>query len=242
MRSDEAFVSRALVAFFGGPSSALACDGENPPDLYLTFSDSRVGVEVTRLSQFTIEPDGSLGNRATEDSFGLRLLNDLNATVGPSLPSNIGLLVGVKMPVPKASKFKKKLTAWVSQIAASPMLGEQYEKVIENSKATVSVVPERSTGKKIAGFVANSNSSADILANARLVLEDRIRTKNELCTSLSKPVWLALLNDYWLADADTYALAAKQIAVEHCFERIFLVFENATVTELAIGHNPVVII
>lgn len=235
MRPDEAFVSRALVAFFGGPSSVSASDGEDPPDLYLTFSESRVGVEVTRLSQFTFEPDGTLGNRATQDSFGMRLLEDLNATVGPSLPTDIGLLVGMEVPVPNAAKFRKKLVAWVSQIAAAPVLGEQHETTIENSKATVSVVPERSTGKKIAGFVANNNSSADILANARLVLENRIRTKSDLCTPLAKPVWLALLNDYWLADADTYALAARQIATTHCFERIFLVLENATVTEIPVG-------
>lgn len=235
MRPDEAFVSRALVAFFDGPSSVSASDGEDPPDLYLTFSESRVGIEVTRLSQFTFEPGGTLGNRATQDSFGMRLLEDLNATVGLSLPTNISLLVGVEMPVPNATKFKTKLATWVSQIAAAPVLGERHETTIENLKATVSVVPERSMGKKIAGFVSNNNSSADILANARLILEDRIRTKSDLCTPLAKPVWLALLNDYWLADADTYALAARQIATTHCFERIFLVLGNATVTEIVVG-------
>lgn len=235
MRPDEEFVSSALVAFFGGQSIVSASDGEDPPDLYLTFSESRVGVEVTRLSQFTFESDGTLGNRATQDSFGMRLLENLNATVGPTLPSNISLLVGVKMPVPNAAKFKKKLATWVSQIATEPVLGEQHETMIEDSRVTVAVVSERTTGKKVVGFVASSNSSADILANATLVLEDRIRTKSDLCARLVKPVWLALLNDYWLADADTYALAARQIATEHCFERIFLVLENATVTEISVG-------
>ena len=87
MRPDEAFVSGALVTFLGGPSSVSASDGEDPPDLYLTFNDARVGVEVTRLSQFTFEPNGTLGNRATQDTFGMRLLEDLNATVG-LIPSN----------------------------------------------------------------------------------------------------------------------------------------------------------
>lgn len=56
MRSDEEFVGRALVEFFGGSSCASVSDGEDPPDLYLTAGPSRVGVEVTRLSQFTLEP------------------------------------------------------------------------------------------------------------------------------------------------------------------------------------------
>lgn len=235
MRFDEEFVSRALVTFFGGQSLVSAEDGEDPPDLYLTINESRVGVEVTRLSQFTFELDGTLGNRATQDSFGMRLLEDLNAQVGFLLPSNISLLVGVRMPVLNASKFKKKLAMWVSQISAMPVLGERYEMMIEDSKATISVVPEHSTGKKIVGVVANSNSSADILVNARLVLEDRIRTKDFLCAQLTKPIWLALLNDYCLADADTYTLAARQIKMAHCFERIFLVLGNATVTEITVG-------
>ena len=154
---------------------------------------------------------------------------------GLSLPTNISLLVGLEVPVPNATKFKKMLATWVTQIVAAPLLGERHEAILENSKVTISVVPELSTGKKIVGFVTNNNSSADILANARVVLEDRIRTKSGLCTPLAKPVWLALLNDYWLADADTYALAARQIAGTHCFERIFLVFGNATVTEIAVG-------
>ena len=76
MRRDEEFVGRALVDFLGGPSRASASEGEDPPDLYLSVGGSRVGVEVTQLSQFTIEPNGSLGNRTTQDYFGLRLIED----------------------------------------------------------------------------------------------------------------------------------------------------------------------
>ena len=238
MRPDEKFVSHALVAFFGGPSFVSVSDGEDPPDLYPTFKESRVGVEVTRLSQFTFEPDGTLGNRTTKDCFGIQFLEDLNVIVGLSLPSNISLLVGVKMPVPNAAKFKKNLATWVSQIAIDPVLGQRHETMIEDSKVTITVVTERFTGKKIVGFVANSNSSADILLNARLVLEDRIRKKSDLCGPLTKPVWLALFNDYWLADDDSYALVARLITTTHCFERIFLVCENAIVTEIdaRVGH------
>jgi hypothetical protein len=85
------------------------------------------------------------------------------------------------------------------------------------------------------GFVVNTNSSPDIGLNARLVLEERIRTKNEICALLPQPVWLAVLNDYWLADADTYALAGRHIRLDHCFERIFLVSDKGVVNELAIG-------
>lgn len=234
MRRDEAFVARALVQFLGGPSSASASDGEDPPDLYLTFAASRVGVEVTRLSQFTVESDGTLGNRATQDFFGLRLLDDLDTKIGPSLPDDISLLVGLWVPVSNAARFRKGLTDWVAEVAATPEKGAQHEREIDGSKTSISVIPERPTGKKIAGFVVNTNSSADIGLNARLVLEDRIRTKSEICAALPKSLWLAVLNDYWLADADSYAAACRRLKLTHCFERIFLVSDGGKVSELAV--------
>lgn len=117
----------------------------------------------------------------------------------------------------------------------APEKGLEEEREIEGSRASISVIPERPTGKKIVGFVVNTNSSADIGLNARLVLEDRIRTKNVICALLTKPIWLAVLNDYWLADADTYTVACRQLTLSHCFERIFLVSDRGAVDELSVG-------
>ena len=82
MRREEEAVAQAFVDFLGGPSVVSASEGDDPPDLYLSFGASQVGVEVTRLSQFTFERDGSFGNRATQDSFGIRLIERLNANIG----------------------------------------------------------------------------------------------------------------------------------------------------------------
>lgn len=237
MRREEAFVCSALVEFLGGPSVVSGADGDDPPDIYLTLGGSRTGVEVTRLSQFTIEPDGSLGNRATQDSFGIRLIEDLNIKLGPLLPDNVSLLIGVHVPTPNASRFRKEVIEWVTQVVASPSLGTEHERNIDGSNVSVSVIPERPSGKKIIGFVVNKHSSADILLNARLVLEERIRTKSKLCEGLAQvgPVWLAVFNDYWLADADTYAAACRQLKMSHCFERLFLVSDNGAVSELVVG-------
>lgn len=237
MRRDEAFVCHALVEFFGGSSISSGSEGEDPPDIYLTFAASRVGVEVTRLSQFTFEPDGTFGNRATQDTFGMRLLDNLDSMIGPLISGDISLLIGVEVPVLHVTRFRKEISAWVSEVATSPELGAKYSRVIDGSKVSISVIPLRSTGKKIAGYVVNKNSSSDIHLNARLVLEDRIRVKSALCEPLAKNglIWLAVLNDYWLADAATYELASRQLKIEHCFDRVFLVSDSGAVNELVIG-------
>jgi len=235
MRREEEFVGRSLVEFFGGPSCASVSEAEDPPDLYLTVGASRAGVEVTQLSQLTFERDGTLGNRTTQDFFGIRLLNDLNAKLGSSLPDDVTLLIGLWVPVSNATRFRKGLADWVMKIASAPGKGFKEERKIEGSRTSISVIPERPSGKKIVGFVVNMNSSADIGLNARLVLEDRIRTKSKICNPLPKPIWLAVLNDYWLADAETYAAASRQLKLDHCFERIFLVSDQGVVNELSVG-------
>jgi hypothetical protein len=162
MRREESFVCRALVEFLGGPSVASASDGDDPPDIYLALGDSRIGVEVTRLSQFTLEPDGTLGNRATQDFFGIRLIEDLDAKLGPLLPQCVSLLIGVQVPVLRAAPFRKEVTEWVTQLVASPSLGTKDERNIHGSNVSVSVIAERPSGKKIVSFVLNQHSAADI--------------------------------------------------------------------------------
>lgn len=232
MQPDEAFVSKSLVEYLGGSSVVTALDGEDPPDFYLAFEESRIGVEATRLSQFTIKSDGSLGNRRTQDSFGVRLIEELNTKIGPSLPNEISLLIFLWLPVSKPSKFRKDLFKWVTEIAAAPEKVIREEKQVYGSKTIISVMPARPSGKKIVGCVANNNSSPDIGFNARIILENRIRVKSEICSSLPRPIWLALLNDYWLADTKSFMLAYQQIKLSHCFQRIFIVSDDGTVDEL----------
>ncbi len=235
MRRDEEFVGCALIEFFGGPSSASVSDGEDPPDLYLTMSASRIGVEVTHLLQFTFERDGTLGNRTTQDFFGLRLLDEFDAKLGPLLHHDVSLMIVLRVPVLNAARFRKRLTEWATKVASASQRGFEQEREIEGSRISISVIPRRPSGNRIVGCVVNTNSSADIGLNARVVLEDRIRTKSDICVQLRKPIWLAVLNDYWLADSDTYAIAGHQLRLEHCFERIFLVSDRGTVNELTIA-------
>lgn len=235
MRDEEAFVARSLLAFLGQASGATVTDGGDPPDFVLHFENCGIGVEVTRLSQFAVRSDGTLGSRLTEDSFALRLLDDLDSSLGALLPDGTALSVGLQMPVQKADRFRKQLAAWIREIAPIAKPGAHWNHAIGDVVVRVVAIREGTSGTKIAGWVSNANASADIGLNARLLLEDRITAKNETCAHLPRPLWLALLNDYWLADEDSYAVAYDQLHLEHCFKRIFLVADNGCVSELTDG-------
>jgi hypothetical protein len=65
-------------------------------------------------------------------------------------------------------------------------------------------------------------------------VQDRIRIKAQKCVALkfSGPIWLALLNDYFLAEPETYVHALKSIAVTHPFEKVLLVSGGGAVAVL----------
>lgn len=232
MREDEAFVGRSLVCHLGGANRVRLEDGEDPPDLVLVIDGQRVGVEVTRLAQFTVRPDGSLGNRATDDSFGLRVVDDLNSRLGPLLPDDVDVFVHLEMPADSGGRFRTRLFSWIQEIVAAPELGFEAERRIEGAYVRIRVIRRRLSEKRIVGLVGNDHSSPDVGFNARLLLEDRIHTKHDICKDLPGSIWLALFNDYWLADADSYQLAFRALRLQHCFKRIFLVSDNGHVAEL----------
>lgn len=82
---------------------------------------------------------------------------------------------------------------------------------------------ESQTHKKIVGIIPNQYSNPDILLNAQIILHDRIQTKTKKCVAISDPVWLALFNDYFLADEETYRVALRRISTPHPFTRILIV-------------------
>jgi hypothetical protein len=240
MRPDEKYVGDRLVEFFGGPDNVSVKEGEDPPDLYLEFPGRRIGLEVTRLSQFTFESDGTFGNRATQDAFGVNLINALDAELGGLLPDEFSLLITLELPVQNAANFRTEVRIWISAIVSSPVMDARDSREIEGAKISTVFIPRRPSGKRVVGIISNRNSSADIGLNAHLLLADRIRKKNDICANLKGPIWLALLNDYWIADATDFSEVARRLRLDHCFERIFLVSRGAAVSELEFGARILV--
>ena len=79
----------------------------------------------------------------------------------------------------------------------------------------------------------NQNSSPHILANVLYILRDRIIDKVRKCQNIvHRPLWLALFNDYWLAEPDTYELAVNELSIAHPFDKICLVLGNKEVHTL----------
>ncbi|BBO74357.1 hypothetical protein DSCW_17740 [Desulfosarcina widdelii] len=236
LKPDEIFVSESLVKFLGKEGVTYQ-EGEDPPDIYLTINGEKVAVEITRLSPVVFGEDGEMQNRNTQDTFGVNLCNELDSKLKNKVPQDIDILLVLHLPVNNARKYKKELFKLVESVLAKPIKeGSSQTTSVLGHKIKIIFIPKRRhSNKKIVGAIVNDNSQAHILSNAVAILADRIHDKVLKCKNIphSGPKWLALYNDYWLADSGTYSMAIKNIQEKHDFQRILIVSDQGVVSELS---------
>lgn len=236
LKPDEKFVSDSLVKYLGSDVVTYQ-EGEDPPDIYLTINGEKIAVEITRLSPVAFDENGGMQNRNTQDIFGVNLCNELDSKLKSKVPPEIDLVLALHVPVDNPSKYKKELFSLIESILAKELkVGSKQTTSVLGHKVDISFVPNRShSKKKIVGAIVNDNSNAHILTNAIAIMTDRILEKDEKCKQIphTGAKWLALLNDYWLADSNTYSRAIKAISKKHDFQKILLVSDQGAVSELS---------
>lgn len=232
LKPDEVFVKDCLIKYFG-PDVTTAQEGEDPPDIYLTIKDKKVAVEITRLSPVSFDQDGTVQNRYSQDYFGINLCDELDSKLKAMVPPEIDVILTVYVPVGNTRKYKKQLCEYLkNKLESGVTVGDGKEVEFSGSKVRISFVPHRShSQKKIVGLIVNNNSNAHILSNAGVILAGRILDKVKKCNNIQHQgsKWLALFNDYWLADHETNAQALNNISVKHDFESILVISDTGQV-------------
>jgi hypothetical protein len=240
LKPDEIFVQNCLLKHLDS-SKASSWEGEDPPDIYIETGGETIAVEITRLSPVSFATDGGVQNRHSQDYFGLNLCDDLNGQFKDSVPPEVNIILTLHVPIENTRKYKKEIYSYIEHILASGIkVGDRTEKKIAGSLIKTVVVPRHDHAqKRIGGVIVNNNSSAHILSNAEVILADRISVKVEKCKKINHEgsLWLALFNDYWLADHNTYSRALKNIHVHHNFDKIFVVSDQGLVNKLYEKHN-----
>ncbi len=223
-----------VIKSLGKHFSACYRRGEDPPDAYLQMPDgNEIAVEITMLTQHVSDGRGNLKPRLSEDSTAIRLANDLNDELQDFIPEGFVVILTLASPISQARKTKAQLKKLLSHISTSHGT-EVSENILGNNIDILVSADDRPSGKKVVGIITNQKSSPDILQNAMTILQERIADKAKKCRSLAfnGPKWLALFNDYWLSDKDTYQQALGSFSLNHPFEKILLVSGNGSVNML----------
>jgi hypothetical protein len=236
LRKEEEFVKDCLIKHFGGPNRATARNGENPPDIYLKIDGIEAAVEITQLSPVTFDKSGQVQNRNTQDMCGVRLVEELDQKLRDKVPDDSFVLVWIEMPIQDTRKFKQDLFQFLDELLVKKALTDEWTEVCIEGKPVRFVKlqgePGSDTRTRIEPFIGNSNERIKILPNAVFILEDRIRAKEQKCQNLTfgGPRWLALFNQYELADLHTYQQAIKASKEHHSFQKILLVLDRGSGT------------
>ncbi len=238
LKPNEIFVRACLKAHFKLNSDSIEV-GEDPPDIYLFLNGTTIAVEISTLSFVSFDKKGNLQNRNTHDSFGLRVCEEINAELSADISQELSIYLNLYMPVDNPAKFKKLLLKVLRNFLFSNPKFDIYQ-TIEINGSVVGVIVSKDyflPGKrdnKILCFFNDKYSTANILENAKATLSERILNKNHKCSHLNNNIlWLALLNDYFLASPDTYRRAFNQLEIKHIFHKILLINSDGSVYNIA---------
>ena len=231
LREDETLVITSIATAFSGTWHP----GENPPDAYLTFGTDTVAVEISTLTQYVSDNKGTRP-RLSDDLPTAAFANALNEELKHLIPDGYTIGLVLSSPILQHRKTKAKLSKILrAHIANLASLETDRRIQIHGNSITIYLNHHGEMGfKKVSAAFMNRSSNPDILSNVTQILEDRITTKAKKCGHLRgiAPIWLALFNDYWLTEADTYRFALSRVTLEHPFQKILLVNGDKSVDPL----------
>ncbi len=223
LSKDEKFVIESLSSSLGGSWRP----GENPPDAYLAQGDVEVAVEISTLTQHVPAATGIVEPRLSQDTGPLEMCDELDKELSEKIPSGSYIFLSLTAPVSKLRKFKNTLKDKIIEIVDKGAFEKSSFEINGNRVKTNYIRGERPSGKKVVGGVANKNSSPHMSSNVEYILYDRIQEKTVKCSQVRhRPLWLALFNDYWLAEPDSYRSAMRQYSEQHPFDRIYVISGN----------------
>jgi hypothetical protein len=230
MREDERFVIEAVSVCFSGTWRP----GEDPPDAYVELGQAAIAVEISTLTQQVTSELGS-HSRLSDDTTAIRLADELNVDMQSVIPAGITVTLRLSSPIVRFKKTKAELAAAIETMMRNNVPdGTEMNMQVHKNNVLLWVMRHNDLQyKKVSAVIANRHSNPDILYNASNILEDRIRTKSYKCRDVkTRPIWLALLNDYWIADVHTYSLAMTSLSFAHSFDKILIVQGDRSVSVL----------
>ena len=220
MTPNEIYVLETLAASVRG----TVTEGENPPDGYITVDRKRIAIEVSRLVEHVSSENGETQSRLSTDVPAQTMAGEIEAEIAESIPEGTHIFLIIGSPVNNIRKTRQELQRAIVKMIES----DENTKDIELCRNNVSINIYRgwpANESKISSAIANRYSSSNITQNVEAILADRIATKTLRQNRQSKPdeYWLALFNDYWIADAESYRVAYDKLQIPHDFDQIVIV-------------------
>ncbi|MDH3354349.1 MAG: hypothetical protein OEL79_03940 [Chromatiales bacterium] len=223
MRPSEEYVLSTLVDQFGG----RYIEGEDPPDGYILNGDKRIAVEVSTLVENIQGENGKQYSRMNDDAPAQNLAKKIESDIENNIPEGMHVFLTICAPI---KKIKKTQTLVGNEIITMIQTGVfKLEREFFGNDISINIF----TGwgdytPKVGLAISNRYSSDNLGKNTKIMLSERIEIKNKKrnVQPNNSEYWLALFNDYWIANEESYQLAYKNLNIEHNFDKILIVNGN----------------
>lgn len=233
-RKDEDYAKSSIIKYFEQQGINIKIvRGEDPPDYYVIINDNKILMEVTRASSKICDNEYLL-TRKNVDSSLCDLCDILNDELSNKVPMNKKLFIQLQGPISKKKYkdykygIKKKLEEMLdNEEGINSITRDEISFTIEEEPVKVIILEGVPNDKKIVGSssIKRKNSILNIDMHAEILLRNIITEKEKKMSKVNfkGEKWLVILNEYPLADINTYKTAKVRLNVEHTFNKIFLV-------------------
>lgn len=242
MRADEEYVKNAMTAYL--IKNNIEChilQGEDPPDYYVKINKKKILFEVTQGIDGYYE-DGVFVSRLCSDAPILNIGKWLKLQINDDIPCDRMILVYVEGPIVRNTSFKWQLKYTLLDFISS------NSKVVENctewtkmqvNNMRIQVIMkkrDKSDTRSIILFTQPrfNKLRANIEKNVQDILVDILQKKEVAMSKVNfnGEKWLAILNQYPLANDQVYYRTLTKMSINHSFSKIFYIGENQTVKEV----------
>ena len=138
--------------------------------------------------------------RASDDAPTTVLANHLNVKLHKLIPDRYSIGLVLSTPLLNVRKMTSDLVECLSRSDINSFANTKEIQIQGNVIKISLYFHEETQTRKVLIAATNRSSDRNILSNAIQILKDRIIRKAKTCSGLigKQPLWLALLNDYFL--------------------------------------------
>jgi len=249
LKDTEKFAVDAIKQYFKKKNKkVLITKGEDPPDIYLELDNQKIAIEITELNE------NSLNKRETIDMGYIKFIDKLDKKFSKNIIDK-KIHINFYHNYTEVKYIQKKFIKFFEDLVKNNKLqiSEKISDFIESVYVEIYIYSNRynpNSDKKITGNTGASHPKSgynwnDILIDSTIknIVSESISKKTLKCKNIQKPIWLALLDNYYNKftyfnddeHINVYKNIMQDITDFKYFDKILIIFGNKDVLEFNKG-------
>jgi hypothetical protein len=200
----------------------------------ITVGGKRVAVEIANLNPRAAGQGHTREPRLRFDKVATRLVERLQATVGPTLSEGTTMLLTITAPIRLAAKTAAALEEKIHARVGRRSLGRDESATVHGNRVRIRFVrTEPGRAPTLIAFVHNADSDPLLLLNMTGGLLDQILGVRGRAPKAPGDRWLVLMSGGGRSRLEAYRYIYSQLGVVTGFNKVVIVFGDGWVETLS---------